>query len=384
MSPSRRLLWRRIVVALIDEVNTARQVRGLIKEIMCDHTLDGQPLPANIVWVGAINPPHDGASADAQYIVWPLPPSLDRLQLDFDSMRAEQERSLVDSRLRGVELLARNPQHHQRVLDAILQAHNFVRNCRITRVHVSIRDIVRTIELLRFFLQHPMVIAGEFADREAFDVTLTRALVMALAVSYVFRLDERRRFELDDALTDSLGLHARKFGPTVSDALLRFRDHIVLPKGTAPTRPLLEHVFVCMVCMQLSIPVIVVGPPGCSKSLGFQIAVDNMQGARQLDSALAVRNRQNYQCSEESTAAEIAALFVNAEDLQERAQRDEFYTVFLDEGSLPVEREHALKATHLPLDRRRVGCVIMSNHRLDAAKTNRGIEVYRSRVPPTN
>ena len=43
-------------VVFIDEFNTT-SLMGSIKEILMDHSLDGEPLPDNIFWVAAMNPP---------------------------------------------------------------------------------------------------------------------------------------------------------------------------------------------------------------------------------------------------------------------------------------------------------------------------------------
>jgi hypothetical protein len=52
--------------------------------------------------------------------------------------------------------------------------------------------------------------------------------------------------------------------------------------------------------------------------------------------------------------------------------------VFLDEASLPREETMALKVIHYPLDHPYVSSVILSNKLLDAAKTNRALQVLQS------
>ncbi len=63
-----------------------------------------------------------------------------------------------------------------------------------------------------------------------------------------------------------------------------------------------------------------------------------------------------YQCSESSTASEVAAVFDNAVS-RSRAMRqhNDIILVFLDEAGLPTERREALKVVHGYLDHPEVG-----------------------------
>lgn len=42
-------------LVFIDELN-ATSIMGLLKEVFVDRTLNGQPLPPNLLWVGSMNP----------------------------------------------------------------------------------------------------------------------------------------------------------------------------------------------------------------------------------------------------------------------------------------------------------------------------------------
>jgi hemicentin len=50
----------------------------------------------------------------------------------------------------------------------------------------------------------------------------------------------------------------------------------------------------------------------------------------------------------------------------------------MDEAGLPEESLESLKVLHYHLDRKEVSFVAISNHLLDAAKTNRAVSLYRS------
>ena len=57
-----------------------------------------------------------------------------------------------------------------------------------------------------------------------------------------------------------------------------FLNHVELDKNIARNRALKENVFMMIVCIELRIPLFLVGKPGSSKSLAKTIVADAMQG----------------------------------------------------------------------------------------------------------
>lgn len=57
-----------------------------------------------------------------------------------------------------------------------------------------------------------------------------------------------------------------------------FVDELKLDDNIAKNQALCENVFMMVVCIELRIPLFVVGKPGSSKSLAKTIVQDNMQG----------------------------------------------------------------------------------------------------------
>jgi len=53
----------------------------------------------------------------------------------------------------------------------------------------------------------------------------------------------------------------------------------VIPKNIARNTALRENVFMMLVCIELKIPLFVIGKPGSSKSLAKSIIANSMQGA---------------------------------------------------------------------------------------------------------
>jgi len=85
------------VLVFIDELNTS-VIMGVIKEIIMDRMIDGESLPENICFVGAINPYEAGEEAD--FVVHPSPPSMDVLQMQFSSLTPKQEEIFLFTYLR--------------------------------------------------------------------------------------------------------------------------------------------------------------------------------------------------------------------------------------------------------------------------------------------
>ena len=50
---------KRKIWVFLDEINTCKSM-GLISELMCKHTIQGEPLPSNIVFIAACNPYRQG------------------------------------------------------------------------------------------------------------------------------------------------------------------------------------------------------------------------------------------------------------------------------------------------------------------------------------
>ena len=150
-----------------------------------------------------------------------------------------------------------------------------------------------------------------------------------------------------------------------------------------------ESLFAELVCIEACIPLIITGPPGTGKTMSYQIALKNLKGASSPSKELQKLKHMNsitYQCSEQSTAAEIKEVYEKA--IQgSRAYRKAGITsfrevVFLDEANLPDERKAALKSIHYYTDHPEVMTILLTNITLDAAKTNRGIQVHLSETTP--
>jgi len=167
------------VVAFVDEFNTA-SVMGMVKEVFMDHTLDGVPLPKNIFWVAAMNPsdtPKEKGnksrkekrkndfnftgikSMEKTFAVRPPPPSMQEIILDFNALDHSQEEVFLRV-LFDIRPDLGSESEREMLKQFILMGQEFVRSARIYRVHVSIRDILRVVNLYHYLrterrLPHP-------------------------------------------------------------------------------------------------------------------------------------------------------------------------------------------------------------------------------------
>jgi ATPase family associated with various cellular activities (AAA) len=254
---------------------------------------------------------------------------------------------------------------------------------------VSLRDIQRVFALFSFFYED---LEKDFergtlstADRSR------RAMLLAIATVYYLRLDGASRLEflsMLDRLPTEAGQRLDLLS-VLNDAMTTVIASTDIPPGIAVTRGLKENVFVTLVCTLSQTPLIIVGPPGSSKTLAVHIVGDNANGSDSLSPFYSRRPRLSlfhYQCSKQSTSKEISAVFDQAIQRQERvAPATHRCVVFMDEAGLPEEEKESLKVLHYLLESRmsakaKVGFVAISNHVLDAAKSNRCVMLLRQEL----
>ena len=171
-----------------------------------------------------------------------------------------------------------------------------------------------------------------------------------------------------------------------NDELDWYIEHMELPIGIARTKALKENLFTTIVCTVTHTPLIIVGAPGSSKTLSFNLAISNLKGEeskkehfRNTDFFKSL-DPHFYQCSHRTTSNEIQKVFSRAINRQRSHINFKLpvcCVVFMDEAGLPEESLESLKVLHYHLDRQEVSFVAITNHILDAAKTNRAVCLFR-------
>ena len=172
---------------------------------------------------------------------------------------------------------------------------------------------------------------------------ITYSLIISLAVCYRARLQERDEF--DQRIVD---LFKYPLTP-IDDYQIIHRevdrcqklllDEMTVGANIAKNTALKENVFMMFVCIELKIPLFVIGKPGSSKSLAKSIISNSMQGSRCPDGSILQNFKQvqimSYQCSQLSTADGIIGVFKSCRNLQLKTGSNKFTAcVVLDEVGL--------------------------------------------------
>lgn len=388
---------------------------------MVDHSLAGEMLEENLVVVAACNPPRQQIQikekrerdlgrdwASGHYQVSKLPATMLKLKWSFGSLSHSQEKEFIYRRIEALtkssmpsflqasltEIVSESHELMRKfaarnILEALQRASEKISETEVyerARSVVSLRDIQRVFALFKFFFQD----LEEDSTKKNWDTKerLRRAMLLAVATVYYLRLDTESRCEFIQmlkALPTEQDEHI-----SLLDALDQAMDTVIdgtmIPSGIAVTRGLKENLFVTLVCSLSRTPLMIVGPPGSSKTLAVNVVADNANGTDSINEYFRNRPRLSlfhYQCSKQSTSKEISAVFAQATQRQERIDDTKHRcVVFMDEAGLPEEGKESLKVLHYLLEGRmstkaKVGFVAISNHILDAAKSNRCVVVLR-------
>ena len=214
----------------------------------------------------------------------------------------------------------------------------------------------------------------------------SRAVLVALGLVYYLRLDSKHRSKYRETLDHAAALTRVSFSKCFEEEINWYINHIDLPPGIAKTNALKENLFATIVCTMTHTPLIIVGSPGSSKTLSFNLTLSNLKGQeskvaefRKTDIFKSL-DPQVYQCSRRTTSNEISTVFnraINRQRSHQKVPLPVYCVVFMDEAGLPQERHESLKVLHYYLDTQEVSFVAISNHVLDAAKTNRAVSLFR-------
>ena len=343
---------------------------------------------------------------------------------DFGSLKENEERDYILSKLRLLdsqltelecETLIEKISLSQRLLrqftkDYLIQANVAAKDATAASFSsVSQRDIQRVLKFYiwlksSFQLLEKYGYSGTSEERSVSNnwQLSVRALFVSLALVYYFRLNAKYRKEyaiqmdaqpfLVTQVTEGCdkGTHHFEgirvtFTKALKDELDWFMENIDRPVGVADTQALRENLYAIIVCCMTRIPLIIIGPPGCSKTLSFKIALANLQGEVSPKKVFRHKIMKSldphiYQCSKHSTTEDIKALFKKAKSRQKQIDNSghgAVSVVLMDEAGLPEENLQVLKVLHYHLDNPEVSFVALTNTILDAAKSNRAVCLFQ-------
>ncbi|KAK7465937.1 hypothetical protein BaRGS_00037515, partial [Batillaria attramentaria] len=384
-------------VLFFDEANTTEAV-GAVKEVMCDGAMNGKPIQLHhsLKMVAACNPyrKHSaevierlekaglGYHVSAEktcdklgrlpmrqlvYRVQPLPQSMLPLVWDFGQLTPEAERMyiihMVRRYVRQDQLGRLSPDQFDTVCRVLVKSQTFMRQLQDECSFVSLRDADRTLMVTSWFLKQQQLLHLIGRELGPWRIeNLTVALVLALGVCYRAGLRSKEKFDRTIALcfAPAFRLHSSGFHDILERCQDVFLGHTKPGLNIARNSALKENVFMMVVCVELRIPLFLVGKPGSSKSLAKSIVADAMQGTQSRDTlfgSLKEAQMVSFQCSPLATADGILATFRQCAHIQHGKDKDKFVAVaVLDEIGLAEDSpKMPLKALHPLLED---GCMV--------------------------
>ncbi|OWF52739.1 uncharacterized protein LOC110447384 [Mizuhopecten yessoensis] len=387
----------------LDEINTCDHL-GVITDMLCHHRYHGKTLSANISIIAACNPyrlrPRDAVHTEGLqgkiredelsrlvYRVHPLPESLMDFVWDYGRLSDTDERRYIRTMVGNV---LKSPGLSETLTELLSVSQIFTRDSEHADYSVSLRDVDRTIRLLKWFID--MLTEKECKTHVIHELE-KKAVVLAMAMSYHSRIcnaDRRKdyRIKMASIFPKQLNIvdetHITEMINTEQNDIL---NRMEIPEGIARNTALRENVFVIFVSILNKIPVFIVGKPGCSKSLSMQLIRSNLRGKDSKNDFFKTLPQLfcvSFQGSESSTSDGIVKVFEKAKRYQDRNTHDNVLSVvILDEiGLAEISRFNPLKVLHglLEPDGKKnpdVAVVGISNWALDAAKMNRALHLSR-------
>ena len=334
------------------------------------------------------------------YYVLELPASLQLILWDYGCLRSCDEMHYVKAKMSMLELPI-DKMEVERLAELIIASQNLVRQyaeeqlCHIMKASdakirsfssVSQRDIQRVFKLYSWLLKSYQILRpSEDIGRQH-----RRAVSVALGMVYYLRLNKKFRDRYKTELEKRCNFQEITFSSAFEAELSLYSEKMHIPSGIAKTTALKENILAIILCAVTCTPLIIVGAPGSSKTLSFNLVSDNLKGK---ESKMELYRKvelfpsldpYRYQCSKQSNSNEIKTVFEQAIRRQLSHNRNGLPVnciVFMDEAGLPEESHESLKILHYYLDNPEVSFVAISNQALDAAKTNRAISLYRHESP---
>ncbi|XP_044056409.1 E3 ubiquitin-protein ligase rnf213-alpha-like isoform X2 [Siniperca chuatsi] len=423
-------------VLFFDEANTTEAVSS-IKEIICDNSVQGHQLGSQtgLQIVAACNPYRKhtdkmierleasglGYRVRAKetddrlgsvplrqlvYRVHVLPPSMIPLVWDFGQLNDSTEQMYIEQIVqRQVKANLIEKRYIPTITQVLSSSQKFMRERKDECSFVSLRDVERCMHVFVWFHKnHPMFAVELRTFQERFQSKKRKnmfspasdrviwSLVMATGVCYQSCLENKVPYQrtINQLLPREYNTQrALQEIQLMQDLLL---NGVPLGKTIARNEALKENFFMMVICVELRIPLFIVGKPGSSKSLSKTLVADAMQGPAS-HSELYKRLKQihlvSFQCSPHSTPEGIINTFKQCARFQESKNLDEYISVVVldeiglaeDSPKMPLKTLHPLLEEGCvddePQPHKRVGFIGISNWALDPAKMNRGIFVSR-------
>ncbi|KAL7397817.1 hypothetical protein ABVT39_028331 [Epinephelus coioides] len=425
-------------VLFFDEANTTEAISS-IKEILCDNSVQGQQLGSQtgLQIVAACNPYRKhtdkmierletsglGYRVRAEeteerlgsiplrqlvYRVHALPPSMIPLVWDFGQLSDTAERMYIKQIVqREANANSIASSYIPTITQVLSSSQKFMRERKDECSFVSLRDVERCMHVFVWFHKNHSMFAAQLTvflqdasqkkntKMSSFSPAHDRviwSLLMATGVCYQSCLEDKTPYQKTISPLLPREYNTKRVQQEINlmqDLLL---NGVPMGKTIARNEALKENFFMMVICVELRIPLFIVGKPGSSKSLSKTLIADAMQGPSS-HSELYKRLKQihlvSFQCSPHSTPEGIINTFKQCARFQESKNLDEYISVVVldeiglaeDSPKMPLKTLHPLLEEGCvddePEPHKRVGFIGISNWALDPAKMNRGIFVSR-------
>ncbi|KAL4499715.1 hypothetical protein ABPG72_017255 [Tetrahymena utriculariae] len=164
-----------------------------------------------------------------------------------------------------------------------------------------------------------------------------------------------------------------------------FIGQLEVPQNVVKNISFKQNALLFFFCIVNRVPVCLIGPPGCSKSLSLKCLISSMKGKKSKKEFLlqypALVDIQ-FQGHTQTKSQNIIEVFQEAEKRQDnlnQIQQQQYQVVicFEEIGLAEISPDNPLKVLHEQLEKNKVAFVSISNWPLDASKMNRMISIYR-------
>ncbi|XP_060751752.1 E3 ubiquitin-protein ligase rnf213-beta isoform X2 [Tachysurus vachellii] len=411
-------------ILFFDEANTTESIFA-IKEVLCDKTVQGVPLKQNsgLKIIAACNPyrrhtpkmierleraglgyrvkageTHDRLGKvpmrQLVYRVHQLPPSMIPLVWDFGQLSDSAEYTYIQQIVcKQIEEHGLPIQCQSIITRALAASQRHMRHQVDECSFVSLRDVERSMRVLVWFYKHRQYLFPKSQETDVAQMTY-KCLALALGICYYPSLEFRDNYLQNISQYFPQPLNSKQaLELEISSCQDFFLQTIQTRETIAKNLALKENVFLMVVCIELKIPLFLVGKPGSSKSLAKTVVAYAMQGqasSSELFQKLKEVHMVSFQCSPHSSSEGIIGTFRNCARFQKDKNLDENVSVVVldeiglaeDSPQMPLKTLHPLLEdgcidNDRPDPHMKVGFVGISNWALDPAKMNRGIFVSR-------